>query len=91
MDDYIKSLQDNNNIFSGNEIFLTGKSGLAYSHYEALAEDLYSAKNSGLVHPDDLAEMKSALQSAYADYKAAMRAISRLFYKKHSRRYAKKN
>lgn len=73
MDDYIKSLQDNNDIFSGNKIFLTGKSGLAYGHYEALVEDLYSAKSSGLVHPDDLAEMKSAVNAARADYQAAMR------------------
>lgn len=71
-DDYIKSLRDKNDIFSGDTNLLTGKACEAFGRLEGLEEEYLSTKWMGLDHPD-VVDLKHAITATRDEYEAAMR------------------
>lgn len=70
--EYVDSLTDPKDIFSGDTMCLSGDVGKLYGKYESMAEEYYSESHSGLVCKEDLAETKEKLTKAYKEYREAM-------------------
>jgi len=66
--EYMESLRDIEDIFSGDEYLLPSDLLKAYGKYEVACEEFHSAKYSGLVCKEDLEDLTSDLKSAYNKY-----------------------
>ena len=72
MKEYIDSMKDSRNPFSGETYLLPKELGNKYAEAEALEIEYLSSKQSGLVHPDDLAEIKAEAIAAKMAYRQAL-------------------
>ena len=72
MKEYIDSMKDSRNPFSGETYLLPKELGNKYAEAEALEIEYLSSKQSGLVHPDDLAEIKAEAIAAQMAYRQAL-------------------
>lgn len=73
MTEYMQSLRNKEDIFSGDEDLLPPDLLKAYAKYESACEECHSAKYSRLVCQEDLEDMGDELKTAYEAYKAAMK------------------
>lgn len=73
MTKYMQSLWNKEDIFSGDEYLLPPDLLKAYGKMEVACEEFESAKCSGLVCKEDLADMGDELTTLHEAYKAAMR------------------
>lgn len=73
MREYMESLRNKEDIFSGDEYLLPPDLLNAYGRYEVACEEFHSAKYSGLVCQEDLEDIRDELKSSYNAYKAAMK------------------
>lgn len=97
MAEYMESLRNEEDIFSGDEYLLPSDLLKAYGKYEVACEEFHSAKYSGLVCKEDLEDITSNLKSAYDKYykdlkKAVLRyeatgTVGRIIYEPCDREY----
>ena len=73
MTEYMESLRNKEDIFSGDEYLLPSDLLDAYGRYEVACEEFHSAKYSGLVCQEDLEDIRDELKSSYDAYKSAMK------------------
>ena len=73
MAEYMESLRNEEDIFSGDEYLLPPDLLKAYGKYEVACEEFHSAKYSGLVCNEDLEDIGNELKASYEAYKAAMK------------------
>lgn len=73
MTEYMESLRNKEDIFSGDEYLLPPDLLKAYGRYEVACEEFHSAKYSGLVCKEDLEDIGDELKTSYEAYKAAMK------------------
>lgn len=73
MKEYMQSLRNKEDIFSGDEDLLPPDLLKSYAKYESACEEYHSAKYSRLVCQEDLEDMGDELKTAYEAYKAAMK------------------
>lgn len=73
MTEYMESLRNKEDIFSGDEYLLPTDLLNAYGRYEVACEEFESARCSGLVCQEDLKDLGDELKTSYEAYKAAMR------------------
>lgn len=73
MREYMQSLRNKEDIFSGDEDLLPPDLLKAYGKMEVACEEFESAKYSGLVCKEDLADMGDELTALHEAYKAAMK------------------
>lgn len=73
MKEYMQSLRNKEDIFSGDEYLLPPDLLKAYAKYESACEEYHSAKYSGLVCKEDLEDIGNELITSNKAYKAAMR------------------
>lgn len=73
MTEYMESLRNKDDIFSGDEYLLPPDLLKAYGKVEVACEEFESAKCSGLVCKEDLADIGDELTTLYEAYKAGMR------------------
>lgn len=73
MKEYIESLRNQDDIFSGDEYLLPSDLLKIYGKYEIACEEYHSARCSGLVCKEDLEDIGNELKTAYKAYKTAMR------------------
>lgn len=74
MTEYMESLRNKEDIFSGDEYLLPPDLLKAYGKYEVACEEFHSAKYSRLVCKEDLEDMGDELKTSYEAYKAAMKS-----------------
>lgn len=72
MAEYMESLRNKEDIFSGDEDLLPSDLLNAYAKYESACEEYHSAKYSRLVCKEDLEDIGDELKTSYEAYKAAM-------------------
>lgn len=68
MAEYMESLRNEEDIFSGDEYLLPSDLLKTYGKYESACEEYHSAKYSGLVCQEDLEDIYSDLKSAHDKY-----------------------
>lgn len=73
MDDYINSLHDKTDIYSGNPSYLPEHIGNPYNRYESACEELHAAQRGGLVCKEDLEELRKTAKEAKLQYESAIR------------------
>ena len=73
MTEYMESLRNKEDIFSGDEYLLPPDLLKAYGRYEVACEEYHSAKYSRLVCKEDLEDMGDELKTSYEAYKAALK------------------
>lgn len=73
MTEYMESLRNKEDIFSGEEYLLPPDLLKAYERYESACEEYHSAKYSGLVCQEDLEDIGDELRTSYQAYKASMK------------------
>lgn len=73
MTEYMESLRNKEDIFSGEEYLLPPDLLKAYGRYESACEEYHSAKYSRLVCQEDLDDIGDELKTSYEAYKAAMK------------------
>lgn len=73
MREYMQSLRNKEDIFSGDEYLLPPDLLKSYAKYESACEEYHSAKYSRLVCKEDLEGMGDELKIAHEAYKAAMK------------------
>ncbi|MDL2303946.1 toprim domain-containing protein [Bacteroides sp. OttesenSCG-928-D19] len=73
MAEYMESLRNEEDIFSGDEYLLPPDLLKAYRKYESACEEYHSAKYSGLVCQEDLEDIGDELKTSCEAYKAAMK------------------
>lgn len=73
MTEYMDSLQDKDDILSGDEDLLPSDLRKAYGKVEVAYEEWHSAKHSRLVCKEDLEELASDAKSAHSTYVTAMK------------------
>lgn len=76
MKEYMQSLRNKEDIFSGDEYLLPPDLLKSYAKYESACEEYHSAKYSRLVCQEDLEDMSDELKTAYEAYKAAMKNVA---------------
>ena len=76
MREYMQSLRNKEDIFSGDEDLLPPDLLKAYAKYESACEEYHSAKYSRLVCKEDLEDMGDELKASYETYKAAMKNVA---------------
>ena len=74
MTEYMQSLRNKEDVFSGDEDLLPADLLKAYAKYESACEEYHSAKYSRLVCKEDLEDMGDELKTSYEAYKAAMKS-----------------
>ena len=72
MKEYIESMKDSRDPFSGETYLLPEELAKKYADAEALEIEYLSSKQSGLVHPDDLAVIKAEAITAKEQYREAL-------------------
>lgn len=72
MKEYIESMKDSRDPFSGETYLLPEELAKKYADAEALEIEYLSSKQSGLVHPDDLAVIKAEAMTAGEVYRQAI-------------------
>ena len=73
MTEYMESLRNKEDIFSGDEYLLPPDLLNTYAKYESACEEYHSAKYSRLVCKEDLEDMGDELKTSYEAYKAALK------------------
>ena len=73
MKEYMESLRNQDDIFSGDEYLLPSDLLKIYGRYEIACEEYHSARCSGLVCNEDLEELGNELKTVYKEYRTAMR------------------
>lgn len=73
MKEYMESLRNQDDIFSGDEYLLPSDLLKIYGRYEIACEEYHSARCSGLVCKEDLEDIGNQLKTAYKEYRTAMR------------------
>lgn len=73
LQEYVDSLFNEDDIYSGNPIYLTADCARTYKYYEAKCEELHCARSSGLVSPDDLEDIRKEAVAAREDYLASIK------------------
>ena len=74
MAEYMESLRNKEDIFSGEEYLLPPDLLKAYGKYEVACEEFHSAKSSGLICNEDLEDIGNELKASYETYRAAMKS-----------------
>ena len=74
MAEYMESLRNKEDIFSGDEYLLPPDLLKSYAKYESACEEYHSAKYSRLVCKEDLEDIGDELKASYEAYKAAMKS-----------------
>ncbi|NDV84624.1 toprim domain-containing protein [Bacteroides sp. 51] len=94
MAEYMESLRNEEDIFSGEEYLLPPDLLKAYGKYESACEEYHSAKYSGLVCQEDLEDIGDELKTSYEAYKAAMKnavsqyeSVGRIIYQPCDKEY----
>ena len=72
MKEYIESMKDSRDPFSGETYLLPKELAKKYADAEALEIEYLSSKQSGLVHPDELAEIRAEAITAKEQYREAL-------------------
>lgn len=72
MKEYIESMKDSRDPFSGETYLLPEELAKKYADAEALEIEYLSSKQSGLVHPDELAEIRAEAITAKEQYREAL-------------------
>lgn len=73
MKEYMESLRNQDDIFSGDEYLLPSDLLKIYGRYEIACEEYHSARCSGLVCNEHLEDIGNELKTAYKEYRTAMR------------------
>ncbi|MDL2304555.1 hypothetical protein LJC72_04355, partial [Bacteroides sp. OttesenSCG-928-D19] len=73
MKEYMESLRNQDDIFSGDEYLLPSDLLKIYGRYEIACEEYHSARSSGLVCKEDLEDIGYELKTAYKEYRTAMK------------------
>lgn len=73
MKEYMQSLRNKEDIFSGDEYLLPPDLLKAYAKYESACEEYHSAKYSRLVCKEDLEDMGDEVKASHEAYKATMK------------------
>ncbi|NDV84165.1 hypothetical protein [Bacteroides sp. 51] len=73
MKEYMESLRNQDDIFSGDEYLLPSDLLKIYGKYEIACEEYHSARCSGLVCKEDLEDIGNELKTAYKEYRTAMK------------------
>jgi hypothetical protein len=73
MKEYMESLRNKDDIFSGDEYLLPVDLLKIYAQYESACEEYHSARYSGLVCKEDLEDIGSELKTSYEAYRKAMK------------------
>lgn len=76
MAEYMESLRNKEDIFSGDEYLLPPDLLKSYAKYESACEEYHSAKYSRLVCKEDLEDIGDELKASYEVYKAAMKSAA---------------
>lgn len=94
MAEYMESLRNEEDIFSGDEYLLPPDLLKAYGKYESACEEYHSAKYSGFVCQEDLEDIGDELKTSYEAYKAAMKnaasqyeSVGRIIYQPCDKEY----
>lgn len=72
LEEYLNSLSNKNDIFSGIPDLLPEPILRTYGKYESALEEYNIHKQSGMTHPDDLADMKHAIKDLKVQFEKAM-------------------